>query len=69
VDQEGAQVGIAAFGDGAQVSLEAAGSFAGDDANEARESASGGESGEVSDEGVEGGGRNGVRLEYRTLAL
>jgi len=54
--KEGAQVGVAAFGDGAQMSVEAAGSLAGDDAEEAGESASGGESREVSDEGVEGGG-------------
>jgi hypothetical protein len=56
VDQEGAQVGVAAFGDGAQMSVEAAGVLARDDAEEAGESASGGESREVSDEGVEGGG-------------
>jgi hypothetical protein len=56
VDQECAQIGIAAFGDGTQVSAFCAGVFAWDQPEVAGEVASGGESGDRADETDQGCG-------------
>ena len=56
VDQEGAQVGITAFGNGAQVLAKSAGVFPWDDAEGACESPAGAEAGEVADKGGESRG-------------
>jgi len=56
VDQESAQIRIAALGDGAEMTAQAAGELAGDQAERAGEPSAGSESVQRADEGDQGGG-------------
>ena len=68
VDEEHAQVGVAALGDPAEASAQAARVLAGCQADEAGHVAAGGEARGVADEGVQGGGGEQADARYRAQA-